>query len=150
MRSIMMSLPVRNPEVSRAFFAELGFAFCQETSAHDATCVVIDDKVRVLLISQDQYRYHINDDMTESGSAGQILIRLSATSPREVDELVMRAIVAGGRPWPLAEEGPDYSGSFQDPDGYLWQVVCAPAPAELGATLPAARPSGDSQVTMAI
>lgn len=123
-RSVMVSLPVRNLRVSAAFFAELGFTFSPGDSGPGTACMVIDENVSVLLVAAERYRDQVNGDAGCTGSSGEILLRLSAGSEREVDEMVMRAIVAGARPWPLAEDRPAYSGSFLDPDGHLWQVTC--------------------------
>lgn len=124
MRAIMVSLQVRNLEVSKAFFARLGFAFSPELTGPGAACLLIGENVRVLLLAEDHFRDYINGDAGDAGSAGQILISLPARSEQEVDEIVTRAIVAGATPWPLLEERRVYSGSFRDPDGHLWQVTC--------------------------
>lgn len=129
MRSITMSLPVRNLEVSKAFFAELGFTFSPDLSGPDLACMVIGENTRILLLAEDRFRDCINGETRHSRSAGEVLICLTASSEREVDEIVTRAIVAGGKPWPVVDERPVYSGSFQDPDGHLWQVACPPDPA---------------------
>ena len=44
-----------------------------------------------------------------------------------------RAIDAGAEPWkPTVSDGPMYWGSFQDPDGHVWEVMAETAgtPAE--------------------
>jgi predicted lactoylglutathione lyase len=132
----MMSLPVRNLRVTKAFFAELGFRFSPELSGADSACLVVGGSVRVLLLAADRFRDHINGDTGDSGSAGEVMISVPAGSEQEVDEIVMRAIVAGAKPWPVVDERPVYSGSFQDPDGHLWQIACPRRPA--GQELPAA------------
>ncbi|MBA3895030.1 MAG: glyoxalase, partial [Gemmatimonadales bacterium] len=39
-------------------------------------------------------------------------------------DTVAKAIAAGGKPWkPVMEEGPMYGGSFQDPDGHVWELL---------------------------
>lgn len=124
MRSIMVSLPVRNLKVSAAFFAELGFMFSPELSGPGTVCLRIDQNISVLLTAAERYRDRVNGDADCTGSGGEALLCLSAGSEREVDEIVMKAVIAGGRPWPLADERPVYSGSFLDPDGHLWQVTC--------------------------
>ena len=49
---------------------------------------------------------------------------LSASTRDEVDELVRRAVEAGGKPWKdTFSEGPMYGGSFQDLDGHVWEVM---------------------------
>lgn len=129
MRWIMVTLPVSNLKVSAAFFAELGFTFSPELSGPDTVCMLIDQNIGILLVTADRYRGRINGDTGGTGSGGEVLICVSASNELEVDEIVTKAIVAGGKPWPLADEGPVYSGSFQDPDGHLWQVACPREPA---------------------
>lgn len=124
MRSITVSLPVRNLRVSAAFFAELGFTFSLERSGPDIVCMVIDQNISVVLMAAERYQARVNDDASCTGSGGETLLCLSASSEREVDETLMKAVTAGGRPWPVADERAAYSGSFLDPDGHLWQVTC--------------------------
>jgi predicted lactoylglutathione lyase len=124
-----MSLPVRNLKAFKAFFAELGFTFSPDPCGPDLACMVIGEYVRVLLLAEDRFRDCINGGTRLSGSAGEVLICLPACSEREVDEIVTRAIVVGGKPWPVVYERPVYSWSFQDPDGHLWQVACPREPA---------------------
>lgn len=53
-----------------------------------------------------------------------MLTCLSADSKEQVDEMVAKAIAAGGKPWkPILEQGPMYGGSFQDLDGHVWEVM---------------------------
>jgi uncharacterized protein len=41
----------------------------------------------------------------------------------EVDDLVAKALAAGGRPWLPARDGDaTYTGSFADPDGNAWEI----------------------------
>ena len=132
-----MSLPVRNLNVTRAFFAELGFRFSPGSSGADSACLVVGRGVRVLLLAAERFRDQISGE-TGSGPAAGLLISVPVGSEQEVDEIVMRAIVAGAKPWPVVDERPVYSGSFQDPDGHLWQIAC---PREIATPEPAAADS---------
>lgn len=138
MRSITVTLPVGNPRVSAAFFAELGFTVGLGASGPDTARLVIDENISVLLMAAERYRDRVSGDASCAGSGGEVLLCLSAGSEREVDEIVMKAIVAGGRPWPVADDRPACSGSFLDPDGHLWQVTCPPERVRLGVSVPAA------------
>jgi predicted lactoylglutathione lyase len=54
----------------------------------------------------------------------EVLNSLSCDSREEVDQLVTKALEAGGRPWkPTNDLGHKYGGSFQDPDGHVSEVV---------------------------
>ena len=128
MNPITMSLPVRNLAVSRAFFSEVGFRFCGGPADADSACLMLGDGMRVLLVAEDRFRDRISGDFSHGPGAGNVLISVPARGEQEVDEIVMRAIVAGAKPWPVIDERPVYSGSFQDPDGHLWQVTCLREP----------------------
>ncbi len=120
MRSILVSLPVANLRVSAAFFEAVGFTVSPEPAGAQSACVVIDDNVRVLLIERDRFQDQINGDSL--GIAGEFLTGLAVDSELEVDQILARAIAAGGRPWPIEPEPAAYSGAFRDLDGHLWQI----------------------------
>lgn len=124
MRSISVSLPVANLEVSGAFFAAVGFTVQPAADAVRTACVVIDDNVHVLLVDREQFQDVINGDSTGAESAGQMLTSLSADSEQEVDDILARALAAGARPWPIVPGAGAYCGTFQDLDGHLWQISC--------------------------
>lgn len=131
MQSITVTLPVRNLRISLAFFAELGFTAQPELSGPDSACLVIGENVRILLLAEEIFQDRVNGDLSHAGCTGKVMISVPADSDRQVDEIVTRAIVAGGRPWPVADDRHDYSGSFQDPDGNIWQLASARQPARI-------------------
>lgn len=49
MRMISVRLPVRNLQVSKAFFAELGFTFNPELSGEETACVLVDQNIYMML-----------------------------------------------------------------------------------------------------
>ena len=55
------------------------------------------------------------------------MVGLSADSREQVDELVGKALAAGGKPSMDAnDQGFMYGRSFQDTDGHLWEVAWNP------------------------
>lgn len=148
MHSITISMPVRNLRVSMAFFSQLGLAFGPEPSGPDSACLMIDENVQVLLVEHGRYRDHVNGEISQEGCVGEVLISLPATTERQVDEIVMRAIMAGAQPWPVVDERPVYSGSFRDPDGHLWQVACPRQPTRQHPAM-ASPPAADPTVVRA-
>ena len=124
MRMIFVNLPVKDLEASKGFFGELGFDFNPEYSDEKAACVVVDENIFVMLLVEDFFRGFINDEIADATSTTEVLTCLSASSKEEVDEMVRKAIAAGGKPWkPTMVEGPMYGGSFQDLDGHVWEVL---------------------------
>jgi hypothetical protein len=123
MRTISVSLPVRNLQVSKAFFAELGFTFSPERSSEGIACMIVDQNVHVMLVAEDRFRYSADGEIRPATASAGFVTCLSAGSEREVDETVAKAIAVGGKPWPIMEERPVCSGSFQDLDGHIWQLI---------------------------
>jgi hypothetical protein len=121
---IFVNLPVKDLTSSRAFFTELGFVFNPGFTDDDAACMVVDQNIYVMLLSEDRFRDFINGEISDATKATEVLTGLSAESRQQVDELVARAVAAGGKPWkPAIEEGPMYGGSFQDLDGHVWELM---------------------------
>jgi uncharacterized protein len=124
MRMIFVNLPVKNLTASRAFFAELGFNFNRGFSDESCACMVVDQNIYVMLLAEERFRDFINGGISDAANATEVINCLSADSRQQVDELVARAIGAGGKPWkPAIEEGPMYGGSFQDLDGHVWELM---------------------------
>ncbi|HEY8372270.1 MAG TPA: VOC family protein [Pseudonocardiaceae bacterium] len=129
-RMLFPNLPVKDLERSRAFFTALGFRFEPQFSDDQAACMVVEDNIFVMLLSEDRFRDFVNGEISDAHRAQEVILTLSAESRQEVDDLVSRALAAGGRPWrPTFAEGDMYVGSFQDPDGHVWEAAYLPQPA---------------------
>ena len=106
MRSLFINLPVADTAASKAFYAALGFPHNPEFSDDATTCIVI-----------------FEGEIAPAGTV-EVLNALSCDSREEVDQLVTKALDAGGRPWkPTNDLGYMYGGSFRDPDGHVWEVM---------------------------
>lgn len=128
MRTISLSLPVSNLQVFKAFFAELGFTFSLELSGDETACMIVDQNICVMLVNEERFRDSVGGEIRDATASAGFVTGLSADSAREVDQTVAKAIAAGGRPWPIREDRPVYSGSFQDLDGHVWQLICPRQP----------------------
>ncbi|NJP69206.1 VOC family protein [Streptomyces spiramenti] len=123
MRMIFVNLPVRDVTRSREFFGALDLEFDEEYSSEDVLCVRVEENIHVMLLEEEPFRGFINGEIADSATT-EVLTCITADSPDEVDGLVTRALAAGGRPWkPTFSEGPMYGGSFQDPDGHVWELM---------------------------
>ena len=123
MRMIFLNLPVKDVEASKRFFGELGFEFNLQYADEHTACMVVDQNIFVMLLQEARFKDFINGEIADP-STTEALTCLSVDTREEVDGLVEKAITAGGERWkPILEEGPMYSGSFQDPDGHVWEVL---------------------------
>ena len=124
MRMIFVSLPVKDLASSTAFFTGLGFEFNAEFSDDYATCMVVDQNIYVMLLAEGRFRDFITGEISDATKGTEVITSVSTDSREQVDELVARAIAAGGKPWkPILGEGPMYAGSFQDLDGHVWELM---------------------------
>lgn len=126
-RMIFVNLPVKDLQASRAFFTELGFGFNEQYSDDKAACLVVDDNIFVMLLVEDFFRTFITDEISDTTKTTEVLTCLSVASKDEVDEMVEKAIAAGGKPWkPIMDNDPMYGGSFADLDGHVWEILYVP------------------------
>jgi uncharacterized protein len=124
MRMIFVNLPVKDLERSKAFFSELGFEPNPEYSDERAAAMMVDENIVVMLLVEEFFREFINDEIADATKTTEAINALSADSREQVDETLAKAIAAGGKPWkPTMEQGPMYGGSFQDPDGHVWELI---------------------------
>ncbi|WP_156726880.1 VOC family protein [Streptomyces apocyni] len=121
---IFVNLPVRNLDVSKKFFSELGYSFNEQFSDETTACLVISDTIFAMLLSEPRFAEFATKPVVDATKSTEVLVALSAESREKVDELADRALAAGGSP---AKEPMDfghmYGRSFQDPDGHHWEVM---------------------------
>lgn len=124
MRMIFVNLPVKDLKASMGFFTELGFEFNPQYTDDTAACMVIDENIFAMLLTEERFRDFINDDIADAARTTEVLTCLSADSRQQVDKTIAKAIAAGGKPWkPTLEQGPMYGGSFQDLDDHVWELL---------------------------
>jgi len=130
---IFINLPVKNLEKSINFFTRLGYTFNPQFTDENATCMIISENIFVMLLVEPFFKSFIKKDIADSSRTTEVILCLSAESKHEVDELVRKAVAAGGSvPNSAQDQGFMYSHGFEDLDGHLWEVMymAAQAPAE--------------------
>lgn len=120
---IFVNLPVKDLGRSMDFFTELGFSFDQRFTDEKAACLVIDDNIYAMLLTEPFFRTFTKKEVADATRSTEAILALSVESRQRVDELVDRALTVGGRPSnETDDQGFMYGRSFQDPDGHLWEV----------------------------
>ncbi|MBY8344954.1 VOC family protein [Streptomyces spinosirectus] len=121
---IFMNLATEDVEASRKFFTHLGYAINPQFSTEDCACVVISDTIVAMLLSKQRYADFTKKEIADSTKTSEVLICLSAESREKVDELVNKAVEAGGTANEDAQDhGFMYGRSFDDLDGHSWEVM---------------------------
>ncbi|WP_030382195.1 MULTISPECIES: VOC family protein [unclassified Streptomyces] len=121
---IFVNLPVENVDTSRKFFTELGYTINPQFSTEDCACVVISDTIVAMMLGKKRYADFTDKEIADATRTSEVLLCLSAESREKVDELVERAIAAGGTDRDDTQDhGFMYGRSFDDPDGHSWEVM---------------------------
>jgi predicted lactoylglutathione lyase len=123
-RQIFVNLPIKNMERSKAFFAALGFSFNPQFTNEQGACMVIADNIFAMLLVEPFFQTFTKKPIADATQTTEVLIALSCESRAEVDELVRKAIDAGGSaPNPVQDHGFMYGHGFQDLDGHIWELA---------------------------
>ena len=129
--SLFVNLPVQDVARSRAFFSALGFGFNPQYSNDKAICLVVNPQISVMLLSKPFFQGFTPKPVADAHHSAHVLLAPQRDIRAEVDELVARALAAGGSSITQPEDlGFMYSHDFTDPDGHGWGpfVMTAPAP----------------------
>ncbi|BBC32619.1 Glyoxalase [Streptomyces graminofaciens] len=122
---IFVNLPVSDLDASKKFFTELGYALNPQFSDENAASVVISDTIVAMLLTKPFYATFTKKEIADATRTSEVLICLSAESRAKVDELVEKAVAAGGTASEKVQdmEGFMYGRAFDDLDGHTWEVV---------------------------
>jgi predicted lactoylglutathione lyase len=123
-REIYVNLPVDDLERSKTFFSKLGFTFNQQFTNEEAACLIIEDNIYAMLLKREFFSTFTSKPISDAKSSTEVLVCLSCKSREEVDDLVSKAVVAGGSaPRSPVDYGNMYVHGFEDIDGHLWELM---------------------------
>jgi uncharacterized protein len=121
--SIFVNLPVKNLSKTVEFFTKVGFSFNPQFTDENATCMVIGETIFVMLLVEKFFKTFISKEICDTSRDAEVIIALSLESRKKVDQLMSKAIGAGGtEPRKAQDHGWMYGRNFQDLDGHLWEV----------------------------
>lgn len=120
---IFINLPVKDINASLRFFSQIGFEFDQRFSSPDTLCMVVSEHIYVMLLEQARFKTFTKKPISDAHTHTEVLIALDADSREGVDEMVRKALEAGGALYaePI-DHGFMYSHSFEDLDGHQWEI----------------------------
>jgi predicted lactoylglutathione lyase len=123
-KQIFVNLPVKNLEKSKAFFSALGYTFNEQFTDANAACMVIQEgSIHAMLLVEEFFKTFTDKSLTDTSKSTEVLLCLSCESRAEVDEMVAKAVAAGGTvPRAPQDYGFMYGHGFQDIAGHLWEM----------------------------
>lgn len=121
---IFVNLPVKNLPQSVAFFTALGFSFNPQFTDETATCMVVSDSIFVMLLTHEKFKGFTPKPIADATQSTEVLLCLSADNREKVDDIVRKAVAAGGSTYNAPQDhGFMYAHGFQDLDGHIWEFA---------------------------
>ena len=122
-RKVFVNLAVKDLKRSMDFFGALGFTFNPQFTDDNAACMVISSDAYAMLLTEPFFRDFTRREPANTATHTEALIAVSCDTRGEVDELLSKALAAGGsRAMESKDHGFMYVSSFYDPDGHHWEV----------------------------
>ncbi|MFJ8594795.1 VOC family protein [Streptomyces sp. NPDC093598] len=121
---IFVNLCTGDLDTSKKFFTELGFTINEQFSDDTTASVVISETIVVMVHTKEKYSQFTKKEIANSTTTSEVLLALSAESREKVDELVEKAVAAGGSvSGETQDHGFMYGRAFDDVDGHTFEVV---------------------------
>jgi uncharacterized protein len=121
---IFVNLPVRDLPKSMQFFQSLGYSFNAQFTDETAACLVISEDIFAMLLTHAKFAEFTPKAICDATKSSEVLLCLSCESRAKVDELVSKAVAAGGTTYnPAKDYGFMYQHGFQDLDGHIWELI---------------------------
>ncbi len=121
---IFVNMAVKDLPKSKAFFSALGYSFNPQFTNDDAACMVISDTIYTMLLTESFFKSFTRKELVDAKKSTEAIVCLSAESRAAVDEIVRKAVAAGGRIYNEPQDhGFMYCHSFEDLDGHQWEFA---------------------------
>ena len=122
-QSLYLNLPISDLASSTAFFTALGFGFNPKFSGEHAACLVINQHINVMLLTRSFFAGFTPKPVTDAHASTPAFMSLSVANRAEVDDLMQKALAAGGvEHSPAKDHGFMYQRGFFDLDGHAWEI----------------------------
>jgi len=122
-RKMFVNLPVKDLKKSIGFFTKLGFTFNPQFSDETATCMIVSED-NVVLLTHDKFKSFTPKAICDATKSTEVLVCQSCESRENVDDMVRKAVDAGGTTYNQPQDhGFMYGHGFQDLDGHIWELI---------------------------
>ncbi len=120
---LFVNIPVGDLQRSIVFFESLGFTFNRQFTDATGTCMLIGEDAYFMLLTRDRFTGFSKAPLGDPRRETNMLLALSVNSRAEVDDMVKKAVAAGGsHAVDPQDHGFMYGWSFRDLDGHHWEV----------------------------
>ncbi len=121
---IFVNLPVKDLKRSVEFFTRLGFTFNPQFTDEQAAAMIIGENIFAMLLVEKRFKDFTKKEISNAHETTEVLIAIDAESRAAVDEMVKKAVEAGGTVYADPQDhGWMYGHSFADIDGHQWEIL---------------------------
>lgn len=121
-KQIFVNLPIKDLVKSKEFFSKLGYTYNEQFTNDDAACMVVSDTIYVMLLTEPFFKTFIKKGVSDTKTGAEVITAFSAKSKDEVNQMLQKAIDAGGIEFKEPYDyGFMYGRSFEDLDGHIWE-----------------------------
>jgi predicted lactoylglutathione lyase len=121
---IFVNLPVKDLNKSVEFFTKLGYKFNPQFTDETATCMIVSDDIFVMLLTHAKFQEFTPQPICDATKSTEVLVCLSCDSKAAVDDLVKKAVAAGGKTHAEPKDyGFMYQHGYMDLDGHIWELI---------------------------
>lgn len=121
---IFVNLPVKDLNRSVEFFTKLGFSFNAQFTDETSTSMIVSDDIFVMLLTHEKFKTFTPKEICDATKSTEVLVCLSSQNREEVDEMVRKAVTAGGTTYNEPQDhGFMYGHGFSDLDGHIWEII---------------------------
>lgn len=123
-KQIFVNLPVKDLGKTIEFFKKLGFEFNPQFTDENATCMVVNENIFVMLLVEKFFKTFTQKEICDTTKNTELITALSTESREKVDQMLENVIKAGGKESMKPQDhGWMYGRSFEDLNGHLWEII---------------------------
>ena len=124
--NIFVNLTTKDLERAKGFFTGLGFSINPQFTDDKAACVVIDENIYAMIVTEPFFEKLAKRKAADNTSAVECAVCLSCESREKVDEFVQKALSMGATENIVPEMSVGdsmYGKSINDLDGHIWEFM---------------------------
>ena len=121
---IFINLLAANLPRSLALWQAPGYAHKPQFTDDTAACIVISEEIYITALTHAKWRGFTPKAIRDTSKSAEVSLCLNCESRIKVDELVTKAVPAGGsKGLEPSDNGFMYQRGIEDPDGHHWESI---------------------------
>ena len=119
-----VNLPAKDLNKTIEFFTKLGFKFNPQFTDENATCMIVGEDIFVMLLVEKFFKTFTKKEICDTSKNTEVIVALSVEGREKVDQMINKAIEAGGRESREPQDhGWMHGRSFEDINGHIWEII---------------------------